>query len=407
MSDRVKKIALVALFVASVLAIGVGIYWAFFRPAPPPATVGPGNTGGTTGGLPTSGNGGQNVVPPTNTPPGTLPPPSPVANGGITKTTILTPTSVSNVQLASDGQSMNYYDPADGKFYAIDNSGDVIRLSDKKFPSVSSVAWNKDANEAVLEFPDGSNVVYDFASETQVTLPEHWEDFEFSPATNQLFAKSVGLDPDNRELVISDDDGSHVEAIQALGNNADKVQVNPSPNDQVVAFSATGDAMSSFDRQMIIPIGKNDENYKGLIVEGLGFDARWNPRGDTILYSVSGTISDYRPLLWVTSGSTNTLGDDRRSLGINTWVDKCTFSDNTTIYCGVPRSLEPNAGLSRSLAAGTPDDVYKIDLANGRATLIARPDKDTDMANLSVSADDSTLFFSNAQTGQLESIKLK
>jgi len=132
--------------------------------------------------------------------------------------------------------------------------------------------WNSDANKAVMEFPDGSNIVYDFDNETQVTLPNHWEEFDFSPVRDEIAAKSIALDPNNRYLVSTSADGSNVKNLQALGENEKKVQVNWSPNDQVVAFADTAGSISGdLDRKMIVPVGKNGENFKGLIVERMGF----------------------------------------------------------------------------------------------------------------------------------------
>lgn len=409
LSERNKKILLVALFVGSVVAIGLLLYFLFFSP------VGP--SGGLVGNTTNTGLTGNGVLPAANTgTPGTvvngaetgeLPQASEVANGGLTKTTVLTTAGVADVSLSSDGNSVNYYDSRDGRFYTINADGTVSRLSNKQFPDAETVDWNSGGEKAVIEFPDGSNVVYDFTSEVQVTLPKHWEDFEFSPANDNIIAKSIGVDPSNRVLIVSNDDGSQVKAVQALGDNADKVQVNPSPSDDIIAFSDTGDAQSSLDRKIIIPVGQNQENYKGIVVEGLGFEGLWSPRGDALLYSAYGEYSNYKPLLWLVNGSSNSIGDDRRSLGLYTWVNKCTFSDNNTAYCAVPQSIDANAGFQPSMSRSEPDDLYKIDLNTGRSALIARPEQGTAMENLQVASDGSVIYYTNAVNNRLEYIKLK
>ena len=158
---------------------------------------------------------------------------------------------------------------------------------------------------------------------------------------------------------------------------------------------------------MIVPIGKNDENFKGLIVEGLGFKSKWAPSGKQLLYSVSGSYSDYKPLLWVVDATSSSMGEHRRSLGINTWVDKCTFTGSSIAYCAVPNSLSINSGMQPSLAANTPDSLFRIDLTTGRSTLVAIPEQETTMKNLSVTSDESLLYYTNKKTGFLETIKLK
>jgi len=406
LSERTKKILLVTGFIASVVGIGAALYFMFLAPTAQPTNVA-GNIETPIGGgnLPTAGL-GQPTTGVTGGEP-TLPKASEVAHGGLTKTTMLTTAAVADVTLSSDGQGMNYYDQSDDRFYTIDSIGEVVKLSNKQFPDVENTAWNTNGTKAVIEFPDGSNVVYDFTNETQVTLPQHWEDFEFSPNQDQIIAKSLPLDPDSRVLVVSNADGSQAQAVQALGENADKVQVNPSPTDQIIAFSDTAGDQNGFGRKMILPIGKNQENFKGITVEGMGFESLWSPRGDILLYSVYGSYSDYKPLLWVVDGTVNSIGDDRRSVGLNTWVDKCVFSESDVVYCAVPQSLDANAGLQRALSADVPDDVYKIDLSTGRSSLVARPSEDLTMENLQVTDDNSLLYFTNSTDGRLGYIKLK
>ena len=409
-NERAKKILVISLFILSVFGIGFALYYTFFRAAPTEIapTVSPeipSKTGGVP--LPSAVAGGERGAIPTPTAP-TLPTVSQVARGGATATTALTTSAVSNPAIGSDGISVNYYDANDGRFYRIDKEGNAVRISDQSFPNVENVSWNNASDKAVLEFPDGANIVYDFQAQKQTTLPAHWEDFEFSPIQDQILAKSIGLDPNNRWLVITNADGSNAKTIQALGDNADKVTVSWSPNDQVIAFADTADALDGGpDRKMILPIGKNDENMKGLIVEGYGFTPAWSDDGKKLLYSASGDYSNLKPLLWIADATPSTMGQNRRSLGLNTWADKCAFSDSFTAYCAVPTSLPPNAGLQRSLFKDTPDNLYKVDIATGTVSLLAIPENDRVMEEPAISSDGSTFYFKNGQTGQLEFVRLK
>ncbi|MBI4714218.1 hypothetical protein HY771_03480 [Candidatus Uhrbacteria bacterium] len=407
MQEPLKRILTIIGFILSVIVIAFGIYFAFFRAQPLPGEGTPTSEEGAIGELPNAGEGAPSVTEEGTAVTGGLQEADQTARGGVTVTTELTQSSVFNTALAGDGKSMNFYDESDGKFYSIDSKGNVKALSEKQFPSVEKATWNKDAQKAILEFPDGSNVVYDFDAETQVTLPKHWEDFDFSPTTDELAAKSLGLDPDNRWLVLSNADGSNVKSIQALGDNESKVQVNWSPNDQVVAFSDTAEGQGSFDRKLIVPLGKNHENFKGLEVEGLGFSSQWSPDGKQLLYSVSGSYSNYRPLLWIVDGTSASMGKNRKSLSVNTWVEKCSFASSDTIFCAVPRDLPPNAGFQPAAFNDLSDSLYKIDLATGTSTLIAIPEGDKTMSNLFVTEDQSLLYYTNTISGRLEYIKLK
>ena len=409
MNERTKRILLIVGFILSVFIIAFVMFKMFFADFIPEPTVEDGDEV-TTGTLPFSLEGTPYEdldIDDVTTGIGTLSEADTVARGGVTSSVTLTTGSVYNTSISSDGDSMNYYDETDGRFYTIDEDGNVVSLSDQQFPDVETVEWNKDSDKAVLEFPDGSNVIYNFDEESQVTLPQHWEDFDFSPVEDEIIAKSIGLDPNNRWLVTASDDGSNVQNFQELGENEDKVDVNWSPNDQVVAFANTSGALSGgFDRRTVYPVGLNDENYKGLVVEGLGFESVWSPNGKQLLYSVVGTYSDNKPLIWIVDATPSTMGENRRSLGLNTWVDKCTWGSSSTAYCAVPQDLPDNAGLSRSLYDSLPDVLYKIDFDTGRTTLIAIPEESTTITNLTVSSDESKLYYTN-DDGQLELMMLE
>lgn len=408
MNERTKKLLLVGGFILSVFVIAFILYALFFQPAPPEPTVEE-ETPGTTGQLPGSIEAEIRAREEAEAQPGVgrLEEADDVARGGLTQTTELTTGAIYNSNLNGDGQSMNYYNTSDGRFYTIDEDGNVVALSDTQFPNAETVEWNKDSNKALIEFPDGSNIVYNFDTEKQVTLPSHWEDFNFSPVSDELIAKSIALDPNNRWLVITSDDGSKTTSIQALGENADKVDVNWSPNDQVVAFANTSNSVQGgLDRSVIYPVGKNKENFKGLVVEGLGFESLWSANGKQLLYSVTGDYSQNKPLLWIVDATSSTMGDNRRSLGLNTWVDKCTWSSSSVVYCAVPLALPPNAGFQRSLYDNEPDALYKLNLSAGTSTLVAIPVEDTAMNNIQVSSDESLLYFTN-DSGQLELMRLK
>ena len=394
-------------FFALIGLIAFAIYFVFFRvpPAPngpPSVEVGTNGTGTNTG-LPTSGVGSSTTTPDALT---TLPA-SAIADGGATKTERLTSSSIQAPTLTADGKTMAYYDPADGRFYKIDADGKVTLLSDTQFPNAQTIVWDKAADAVVIEFPDGANVIFDFVTEQQTTLPAHWQDFGFSPTGLEVIAKSIATDPSARALVITSKDSSNTQVIASLGDNADLVDVAWSPNDQVVAFAdtASGAVSGGLGRKMIYPVGKNEENYKGLVIEGVNFHALWSPTGSQILYDVAGPGSNYKPLLWIVDGTAQTMGNNRKSLGLNTWVEKCTFADTTTIYCAVPLKMMDNAGLQPDLVTAN-DSVYRVDLTSGKVRLVGYPEQTTRMSHLTVSADGRYLYYLDSQS-RLQLMRLR
>jgi hypothetical protein len=113
------------------------------------------------------------------------------------------------------------------------------------------------------------------------------------------------------------------------------------------------------------------------------------------------------PLLWLVDATPATMGENRHSLGIYTWADKCTFSSATTVYCAVPKNLPINAGLQRALYVDYPDSVYRIDTASNKVTLVAVPETDTTMENLSVGNDGANLYFTDRDDGTIQTMRLK
>ncbi len=407
MNERTKRILIIVGFILSVIVIATVMYIVFFGNPISPQTEQPVAGDETSTGLPSANDGSPRVdeEPTGDT---NFQESDPIAQGGITKVTTLTTHAVHNTNISSDGKNVNFYNPADGRFYAMDENGEVVSLSDKQFPEVENAEWNKDANKAVLEFPDGSNVVYNFDTEKQVTLPKHWEEFQFSPVTDEIIAKSMGLDVENRWLVTTNDDATNTKTIAALGENEKKVDVSWSPNDHVVAFADTAAEVSGgISRNMIVPIGKNKENYKGLIIEGFDFEDEWSPNGRQLLYSTVSDYSDYKPLLWIVDATSSTMGENRRSVPLNTWAEKCTWKIQTTIYCAVPQSLQTGAGFAQRVSNTTPDSLYKINSATGAVTLVAVPEVPTTIKNIIVSDNEDILYYTNNSNGRLEKIDLK
>jgi hypothetical protein len=411
--SRFKKIFLIIGFLALVVVMGYLLWKLFFQPAgqTPTATTtplggsgfpsaGPGTgTGEDTGG-PGNLPGGQDFIPSGSD---LIGEPSATALGGLTKTTALSPGSTLGSTLGGDGR-IQYYNPEDGRFYRLDADGNLNPLSDKVFHEVKDVTWAPDKNQAILEYPDGSKILYNFQTKKQVTLPSHWKDFSFSPASDQIVSKSIGLDPDNRWLMVSNEDGSQAKALEAIGENADKVYPAWSPGKQIVAMYTKG---VDFDRQEIFFVGLNGENFKSTVVEGRGLEYEWSTTGDRLLYSVYHTRDDLKPRLWIVDAASDTISQNRRSFDLQTWASKCTFSSNTEIYCAVPENLEKGAGLFPELADRTKDDLYKIDLKTGTKKLIAVPDGTYNISQIMVPGNQNYLYFTDKATGMIYKINLK
>lgn len=415
-SDRTKKILYVVLFVAAFFAIVYLLYIIFFASdTSTDDTTGNENT--NTVGLPnvntansnTNGaTGNTNTGPIGSTP--TIPGVDSVATGGPTQTTVLTPAVNAQDPAEGEGDSLRYYNPDDGKFYIVDGNGKTTQLSNAQFSNVSNITWSDANNQAILEFPDGANIYYDLTTGEQVTLPPEYEEFAFSPTGDEIAFKYLPAEAERRVLAVSSPDGSSARTIESLGENEDHVNVDWSPTGTVIATFAE---FVNFNDQEVGFIGLKGENFKGTVVNGHGLRSEYSSDGQQMLYSVYSAESDYKPKLWVVDANGQDIGKNRIDLQLNTFADKCSFSDDSsTIYCGVPSDSKYGFGLEPDILTGVTDEIYRIDLKSGSRQRIAVPVDENGqpnytVSNMFVSPDNKKLYFRDQKTGQLIKINLE
>lgn len=412
MNPTTKKILMAVALLTVAALIGFGFYYLFKKNQNGGIFQNPGGT--STGTLPSAGERTSTTSGTETTTQGlsrggvTTPLPIPqVTNGGYYQNEPVKEIindSVSYPSLSQGSSGLRYYNNSDGKFYHLAADGQIKALSDQTFYNVSKVTWADKNDKAVLEYPDSSKIIYNFEKEKQVTLPKHWSDFSFSPDSSQLAAKSIGLSPENRWLVTVNDDGTGTNLVEPMGENADKVQIDWSPSRQTVAFSRTGEPLGA-DREEILFVGLNHENFKSAIVEGRGFDPNWSPTGQKLLYSVYSSRSDFKPELWITDSYGDSIGNNRQLIQLNTWANKCTFSDDSTVFCAVPRDLPQGAGILPEVASNTNDDMYKIDLRTGLKTTVPM-DGTYNVKNITYDKSKNKLYFTNGDQAGVFEIKL-
>ncbi len=327
---------------------------------------------------------------------------SPIARGGETVVTRLTTSAITGA--SSSGNDIAYYDPNDGQFYQIDAQGRVVAISNTAFVGADEVIFNPDADAAILEFPDGSNILFDIEQNKQITMPSHWEDFGFSPHGDALAGKAIA-DANNGQLVVMSTDGTQAQAVAELGSNEHKLDILWSPNNQFLGLSQTGQAQAGFGRNAVLLIDQNGDAPGSIIIDGTNFSAKWSPTGNHLAYSTSNPSNQERPSIWYVKASGDEIGAERRNLNVPTWIEKCTFRDDTFLICAVPREIEPFTGYSHEFSTA-PDDIYEINVTTGQSKLLAVPSTDIIAEDLSVSADQSTLYFTD-EFDRLNSIRLR
>jgi len=186
---KYKKLFIAAGFIVLVLILGYSLYALFLKPATPatPTSEEPEGEPFVSGGLPTAEKGTKRTTAPAAES-GKFPfmgertgaKANETAAGGLTKVKRLSDSAALGASPDPSGRGVRYYNENDGKFYRIGRNGKIVPLSDKTFHSVRKIVWSPNADKAILEYPDGANIVYDFAADKQITLPKHWKDFDFS-----------------------------------------------------------------------------------------------------------------------------------------------------------------------------------------------------------------------------------
>ena len=170
MNLRLKQVFFITGFIVIVLAMALGLYWFFFRSKPPtsPTEIQP----GVSGQLPQTGSTTTTATAPTTTPSGfptaqgvprDLTLPTGVPRTG--RTRVLIPGVMRSLSMSAQGARA--YNPADGKFYRITPDGQATPLSSQVFFNVESVDWGNRSDKAIINYPDGSNILYDFTTDKQ------------------------------------------------------------------------------------------------------------------------------------------------------------------------------------------------------------------------------------------------
>src|SRR3989338_7821465 len=238
-----KRILLIiSVSILGIFIVAIGLWFVFFRsgedgsivpsdvPVGEQGTLTPAGTG--QGGKVTQGGVADSSILPTNTDSQSgglsdLPQigdegsstASTVAEGRYTAITPTTPSgSFQNISIGGDG-SVRYYDQSKGQFVEVGLNQKTTYLSQDAFPSAKQVVWSQSGDKAVVEFPDGYNIIYDFANEKQVTLPKEAEGFSFSPSSQEVAYKMMTTDFWQNWLAVSSTDGESIQNVEHLGDN--------------------------------------------------------------------------------------------------------------------------------------------------------------------------------------------
>ena len=410
-----KKILIIGGFVLLCVILGFTLYFMFFRGA---SVITPTNEIQIGNQLPISNEGVvepeglTNISPLTNqtslftkvTPETSVTPASEVAEGGLTVATDLGYEPTTSIALNSDGNGLLAYNKSSGELYTLDENGNKKLLTAKKFKEADSITWSAAGNKAIMKFPDNATIIYDFVRDEQITLPSTWEDFSFNPTGTQFAFKDLENDDNKKFVGTTNSDGSGIRYVEYIGTKENKVQVQWSPSNQIVATYSQG---TNGDFSKLLMIGHNQENFRGIDVNGYNVEYQYTPTGDRMVYSAQNGYSDHKPVLYIVDASGERIGYNNNSLQLNTWASKCTFAGTDTMYCAVPNEMPTGAGWYKELADNIPDSIYKINLNTGTKSFVAQPNVQYTIDQITVSEDGSNLFFTDKASQTVHKIRLQ
>src|SRR4030042_286236 len=186
-----------------------------------------------------------------------------IAAGGDTAVLPMTENRVVGATLSADGQGVTFYDTTDSKFYTLSADGEYrLPLSQQEFYQVEEVYWSDDKSKAIIGYPDGSKILYDFSQNEQITLSPDIYEPDFS-ADDRVAYKYVTSESDDNWLIVSDINTAEGNLIDPLGENYDYVQVAWSPNNTVAALYSKP---AGLNKSEVFFIGLQGENFLSLEV---------------------------------------------------------------------------------------------------------------------------------------------
>jgi hypothetical protein len=307
--------------------------------------------------------------------------------------TVTQPTKISNEQVVSPILSL-----AGGEVWYFNSAGSLeeLNLSNanlKKFVlpknlQVDSAIWAPQNSDfiVVTDNSDGTKTYNYYSSTKQIftQYPTSVKEVQFMPSGTQVVYIWQNSDGSS-SLEIADPD---------LGNYKTLITKMPEADD-TLALSPLGNAVLAYDswspkNGKLYYITLNDLKLSTIKTNAVN-SALWSNDGTHYVYNAYNASDPTDATLWL--GSTN-KPDGLVSLGINISVNKLAFSLNGSIlYYASPES------------GSNSDSLWSYVVGSGKKTEIYSGNSYTlNIANILVSNDGKTIYFSNTNDGYLYSV---
>jgi len=320
------------------------------------------------------------------------------------KITNITSDSVIAATIGPDGETIRYYDGADGRAWTMTLRGtNRETLINETLGIPKKVKWSPDGNSAILTYDD-KIIVYNFATGTQNKLRDGMDDVVWSTSGGRILYKYYDQNSKERTLNISNADGTNWKKLADLPfRYTTFVQM---PSSILAAFWPTADANVS--TQLFTTSTLNEGTPKEIFSGKNGADFLFSPDGKKVLVSY---ITEGGKKVHL--GIMDSNGANFNDLMIPTIVQKVVWGrDSKTVYYAQPNNAQdsvlwPNDYLDKKFT--TQDTFYKIDITTGKKDRIVELNdikEKIDAFDLFLNSSENLLFFINRTNGLLYRIDM-
>ena len=311
---------------------------------------------------------------------------------------------------------VRFVEKGTGNVYEVGpETSEETRLSNTTIPKIAEVVWNKDGTRLVARYlKDGENETIQsyYAALSSPSEGQPGGELLGSFLTENI--KTISTNPDRDKLFYIVNHSGGATGIISDFDGSKKTQVFDSPlKEWLVEWPSPQTAALTTKPSATVPGFMFLLNTKnGVLTRAIsgikGLTTLVSPNVSSVLYSENTADG-----LSLKTYSFKTAVSEIMS--ITTLPEKCVWSknDSTTIYCSVPTYLGGGIypdGWYQGVTFFS-DDIWKIDVSSGVATLMAELKKlsgrDIDGTHLFLSQSEDYLFFTNKFDSRIWSLRLQ